>query len=89
MEKDGSSGSTGKDAELDALLSATDRGMLEAIRDNLDLDTGFAQILGDIAGVTPAGRQREQQKQDLAATLTVTAMRLTRFLPAGFPAQTA
>jgi hypothetical protein len=56
MEKDGSSGSTGKDAELDALLSATDRGMLEAIRDNLDLDTGFAQILGDIAGVTPAGR---------------------------------
>jgi hypothetical protein len=56
MEKDGSSDSTGKDAELDALLSAADRGMLEAIRDNLDLDTGFAHILGDLAGITPSGR---------------------------------
>jgi hypothetical protein len=56
MEKDGSSDSTGKDAVLDALLSAADSGMLDAIRDNLDLDTGFAQILGDFAGVTPTGR---------------------------------
>ena len=56
MEKDGSGNSTGKDAELDALLSAADRGMLDAIRDNLDLDTGFAQILGDLTGVTPTGR---------------------------------
>jgi hypothetical protein len=43
--KDGSGGSTGKDEELDALLSAADEGMLDAIRANLDLDTGFAQIL--------------------------------------------
>ena len=56
MEKDGSGDSTGKNAELDALLSAADRGMLEAIRDNLDLDTGFAHILGDVAGITPTGR---------------------------------
>jgi hypothetical protein len=56
MEKHGSGDSTGKDAELDALLSAADRGMLEAIRDNLDLDTGFARILGDLAGITPTGR---------------------------------
>ena len=56
MEKDGSGNSAGKDAELDALLSAADRGMLDAIRDNLDLDTGFAQILGDLTGVTPTGR---------------------------------
>jgi hypothetical protein len=56
MEKDGSGNSTGKDPELDALLSAADRGMLDAIRDNLDLDTGFAQILGDLTGVTPTGR---------------------------------
>jgi hypothetical protein len=56
MDKDGSSNSTGKDAELDAFLSATDRGMLEAIRDNLDLGTGFAQILDDLAAATPAGR---------------------------------
>jgi hypothetical protein len=56
MEKDGSGNSTGKDTELDALLSAADRGMLDAIGDNLDLDTGFAQILGDLAGITPAGR---------------------------------
>ena len=57
MEKDGSSNSTGKDTELDALLSAADRAMLGAIRDNLDLDTGLAQILGDLAGITPASRQ--------------------------------
>lgn len=56
MEKDGSGDSMGKDAELDALLSAADRGMLEAIRDNLDLDTGFAHILSDLAGITPTGR---------------------------------
>ena len=56
MEKDGSGSSTGKDAELGALLSGADRGMLDAIRDHLDLDTGFAQILGDLAGITPAGR---------------------------------
>jgi hypothetical protein len=56
MEKDGSGEPAGKDAELDALLSAVDGGMLEAIRGNLDLDTGFAQILGDLAGITPAGR---------------------------------
>lgn len=59
MEKDGSGESTGKDAELDALLSAADRGMLEAIRDNLDLDTGFAHILGDVAGITLSGRPTE------------------------------
>jgi hypothetical protein len=53
MEKDGSGNSTGKDADLDALLSAADRGMLDAIRDHLDLDTGFAQIL---AGIPPTGR---------------------------------
>src|SRR5215472_14193522 len=56
MEKDGSGNSAGKDMELDALLSAADSGMLEAIRDNLDLDTGLAQILGGLGGVTPAGR---------------------------------
>ena len=56
IEKDGSGNSAGKDAELDALLSAADRGMLDAIRDNLDLDTGFAQILGDLTEVTPTGR---------------------------------
>ncbi len=56
MEKDGSGNSPGKDTELDALLSAADRGMLDAIRANLDLDTGFAQILGDLAGVPPSGR---------------------------------
>jgi hypothetical protein len=54
--KDRSGGSTGKDKELDALLSAADRDMLEAIRDNLDLDTGFAQILGDLTEITPTGR---------------------------------
>jgi hypothetical protein len=56
MEKDGSGDSAGQDTELDALLSAVDGGMLDAIRDNLDLDTGFAQILGGLAGTTPAGR---------------------------------
>jgi hypothetical protein len=56
MEKDGSSDSTGKDAELDALLSAADSGMIEAIRENLDLETGFTQILGNLAGITPACR---------------------------------
>jgi hypothetical protein len=56
MEKDGSGNFTGKDAELDALLSAADGAMLDAIRDNLDLDTGLAQILGDLAGITPASR---------------------------------
>jgi hypothetical protein len=56
MGKEGSSDSTGKDPELDALLSAADRGMLDAIRDNLDLDTGFAQILDDLTAVTPTGR---------------------------------
>jgi hypothetical protein len=49
MGKDGSGNSAGKDTELDALLSAADQGMLDAIRDNLDLDTGLAQILGDLA----------------------------------------
>jgi hypothetical protein len=43
--KGGSGGSTGKDKELDPLLSAADKGMLDAIRANLDLDAGFAQIL--------------------------------------------
>jgi hypothetical protein len=56
MDKDSSGGSAGKDAKLDALLSAADRGTLDAIRDNLDLDTGLAQILGDLAGITPAGQ---------------------------------
>src|SRR5215471_11748696 len=56
MEKDDSGDSAGKDPELDALLSAVDGGMLEAIGDNLDLDTGFAQILGGLAEITPAGR---------------------------------
>jgi hypothetical protein len=56
MEKDGSGDSVGKDAGLDALLSAVDRGMLEAIRDNLDLDTGFARIVEDLDGITPTGR---------------------------------
>jgi hypothetical protein len=56
MEKDGPGDSAGKDAELDALLSAADRGMLEAIQDNLDLDTGFAQILDGFAGIRPVGR---------------------------------
>ena len=54
--KVGSGGSTGKDKELDALLSAADKGMLDAIRANLDLDTGFAQILGGLAEITPTGR---------------------------------
>jgi hypothetical protein len=56
MQKDDSGDSAGKDPELDALLSAVDGGMLEAIEDNLDLDTGFAQVLGGLAGITPAGR---------------------------------
>jgi hypothetical protein len=56
IEKNGSGGSTDKDKELDALLSAADRGMLDAIRDNVDLDTGFAQILGDLAETTPNGQ---------------------------------
>jgi hypothetical protein len=56
MGKDGPGNSTGKDTELDALLSAADRGMLDAIQDNLDLDTGLAQILGNSAGITPTGR---------------------------------
>jgi hypothetical protein len=30
--------------------------MLDAIRDNLDLDPGLAQILGDLAGITSTGR---------------------------------
>jgi len=59
MEKDCPGGATGQGAELDALLSAADRGMLDAIRDKLDLDTGFAQILGDLAGITPAGPPAE------------------------------
>ena len=54
--KDGPGGSTGQDKDLDALLSAADTGMLDAIRANLDLDTGFAQILSGLAGITPAGR---------------------------------
>jgi len=54
--KDGSGNSAGKDMELDALLSAADNGMLGAIRDNLDLDTGFAQVLGNLAGITPTGQ---------------------------------
>jgi hypothetical protein len=54
--KDDSGGSTDKDKELDALLSAADRGLLDAIRDNVDLDTGFAQILDDLAGDTPTGQ---------------------------------
>jgi hypothetical protein len=58
MQKDDSGDSAGKDPELDALLSAVDGGMLEAISDNLDLDTGFAQILAGLAGITPAGRPR-------------------------------
>jgi hypothetical protein len=56
MGKDGSGNSAGKDTELDALLSAAHNGMLDAIRDNLDLDTGFAQILGNLPGITPAGQ---------------------------------
>jgi hypothetical protein len=56
MEKDSSVDSTGEDPKLDALLSAADTGMLDAIRDNLDLGTGFTQILGGLAGATPAGR---------------------------------
>lgn len=56
MEKDGSGGSTDKRTELDAFLSAADKGMLDAIHDNLDLDTGFAQILSDLAGIAPTGR---------------------------------
>ena len=71
IEKDGSGNSAGKDAELDALLSAADRGMLDAIRDNLDLDTGFAQILGDLtedhadqpADGTRSGRARRPRSQ--------------------------
>jgi hypothetical protein len=54
--KDGTGSSTGQDKDLDALLSAADKGMLDAIRANLDLDTGFAQILSGMAGITPAGR---------------------------------
>jgi hypothetical protein len=56
MGKDGSGNSAGKDTELEALLSAADNGMLDAIRDNLDLDTGLAQILGNLAGITPTGQ---------------------------------
>jgi hypothetical protein len=56
IEKGCPGGLGGKDAELDALLSAADRGMLNAIRDNLDLDTGLTQILGNVAGITPTGR---------------------------------
>jgi hypothetical protein len=56
MEKDYPGDPTGQDADLDAFLSAADRGMLDAIRDNLDLDTGLAQILGNLAGITPADR---------------------------------
>ena len=63
-QKDGSGDSVGKDAELDALLSAVDRGMLEAIRDNLDLDTGFARILGDLDGITPADRPTGSAKAE-------------------------
>jgi hypothetical protein len=66
IEKDGSGNSAGKDAELDAFLSAADRGMLDAIRDNLDLDTGFAQILGDLTEVTPAGRPTGPAAAELA-----------------------
>src|SRR5262249_23621578 len=33
-----------------------DGAMLDAIRDNLDLGTGLAQILGDLAGITPGSR---------------------------------
>ena len=65
MEKDCSGDATGKDAELDALLSAADRGMLDAIRDNLDLDTGFAQVLGDLAGITPTGPPTEPAEAEL------------------------
>lgn len=56
IAKDDSGGATGKDKELDALLSAADGGLLDAIQDNVDLDTGFAQILDDHAGRTPAGQ---------------------------------
>ena len=75
-----------RDAELDALLSAADRGMLDAIRDNLDLDTGFAQILDNLAGITPSGRATGPARQYLAAMLTATATCLTRYVPARFPA---
>jgi hypothetical protein len=49
-------GFASQDAELDALLSAADKGMLDAIRDNLDLDAGFAQALDASGAVTPASR---------------------------------
>jgi hypothetical protein len=65
MEKDGSGNSMGKDPELDALLSTADRGMLDAIRDNLDLGTGFAQILGDLTGVTPTGRPTGTAREEI------------------------
>jgi hypothetical protein len=40
------------DAELDALLAATDDGMLTAIMESLDLDTGLARIPGSLAQST-------------------------------------
>ena len=64
IEKDGCGGSTGKDKELDALLSAADRGMLDAIRDNVDLDTGFAQIVDNLADTTPPGQPAEPAEAD-------------------------
>jgi hypothetical protein len=54
--KDDSGGSTDKDKELDAFLSDADAGLLDAIRDNVDLDTGFAQVIGDLTGTTSAGQ---------------------------------
>ena len=56
MEKDDSGNSTGRETELDTFLSAADRGMLDAIRDNLDLDTGLAQVLSNLTGTAPASR---------------------------------
>jgi hypothetical protein len=37
------------DAALDAMMTATNMGMLAAIRQRLDLDAGLAQIIGDPA----------------------------------------
>jgi hypothetical protein len=64
IAKDDSGDSTDKNKELDALLSAADRDLLGAIRDSVDLDTGFAQVLNDLAGPTPSGQPTGSEEAD-------------------------
>lgn len=53
IDKEKSDGPAGDDTGLDALMAAADQGMLDAIRASLDLDAGFAQVLGSLESTVP------------------------------------